>query len=91
MQLVTCYHGTNETAAAAIRVEGLRARSWFAFDTLDAEAFGGPVIFAVEFPESLRAWNDRRDKQDRWQFMRRKATPASALRELDVSEAEASE
>ena len=50
---VIAYHGTSEKSVAAIKREGFRKGTYFAYRVEDALGFGGNHVFAVEFPTDL--------------------------------------
>ena len=70
------YHGTNEENAAAIKREGFRKGTYFAYRIEDALGFGGNHIFAVEFSDNPAKW---RGEPDGWQFWARENIPPSAI------------
>ena len=59
------YHGTTQENAKQIRKTGFRAKTYFAFERVNAEKFGGPIIFTVEFSDDPKMWHG---ESDGWQF-----------------------
>jgi len=78
--LLTGYHGTNPRAANKILREGFKPDSWFAYHIEDARAFGGPVIFEVNFDADK--WPRDCIGGPDWQMHHPKRIPPSRIREI---------